>query len=444
MTSTGSISLSGLLGGTAGQIDTTSLINSLMTAAALPQTQLQDQLSSVENVVSAYQSVNTKLSALQSAAQAVTDPTLWTSTTASSSTTSVVATSTGAAAIGSTTFSVTALASTQVSSVAVDSFGNVVSDPSAGFTITVGGVDHQLSSLASGQPADVAKAINAANFGVRASVVNTDQGQVLQLTSAKSGVANALTLSNDFTTTPQTVTAAQDAQVTVGNPNAGGYTVSSSSNTFTSLIPGVTFSVSALQSNVSITITNDSQSISDKIAALAKAANAAVTEVNNDSGQGAILQGRSDVRTIAIGIASAVSSGTAAGGSLKTYGIDMDSTGQLSFDADAFAAAYAADPAGTQAAVSGAFATHLDSAATAAVDPVSGSVTQELTSLNTQEKNLNSSIDDWTTRLGQIKDNLTTKYTAMETALAKLQSQQTYLTSMFASINKSSDSSSSS
>jgi flagellar hook-associated protein 2 len=444
MTSTGSISLSGLLGGTAGQIDTTSLINSLMTAAALPQTQLQDQLSSVENVVSAYQSVNTKLSALQSAAQAVTDPTLWTSTTASSSATSVVATSTGAAAIGSTTFSVTALAGTQVSTVAVDSNGNVVNDPSTGFTITVGGVDHQLSSLASGQPADVAKAINGANLGVRASVVDTDQGQVLQLTSAKSGAANAFTLSNDFTTTPQTVTAARDAQVTVGDPNAGGYTVSSSSNTFTSLIPGVTFSVSALQSNVSITVTNDSQSISDKVAALVKAANAAVAEVSNDSGQGAILQGRSDVRTIAIGIASAVSSGTTAGASLKPYGIDMDSTGQLSFDADAFAAAYAADPAGTQAAVSGAFATHLDTAAAAAVDPVSGSVTQELTSLNTQEKNLNSSIDDWTTRLGQIKDNLTTKYTAMETALAKLQSQQTYLTSMFASITKSSDSSSSS
>jgi flagellar hook-associated protein 2 len=267
---------------------------------------------------------------------------------------------------------------------------------------------------------------------------------VLQLTSAKSGAANAFTLSNDFTTTPQTVSAARDAQVTVGDPNAGGYTVSSSSNTFTSLIPGVTFSVSALQSNVSITVTNDSQSISDKVAALVKAANAAVAEVSNDSGQGAILQGRSDVRTIAIGIASAVSSGTTAGASLKPYGIDMDSTGQLSFDADAFAAAYAADPAGTQAAVSGAFATHLDTAAAAAVDPVSGSVTQELTSLNTQEKNLNSSIDDWTTRLGQIKDNLTTKYTAMETALAKLQSQQTYLTSMFASITKSSDSSSSS
>lgn len=443
MTSTGSISLSGLLGGTAGQIDTTTLISQLMTAAALPQTQLKDQLTSVQNVATAYQAINTKMTALQTAAEALTAASAWTATTATSSDSSVVANSTGTALTGSTTFSVTALANAQVSTLAVAGDGTVMTNPSAGFTLTVGGTAHSIVPN-SGSAVDVASAINKANLGVRASVLTTDQGQVLQLSSAKTGTANAFSLSNDFESTMQTVTGAADAQVAVGTPGSGGYTVTSSSNTFSTLISGVTFSVSKLTSNVTISVASDSTSISNKVTALVNAANTALSEINGDSAQGAVLQGRSDVRSLAMGIASAVSSGTGSGGSLKTYGIDMDSTGKLSFDADTFAAAYAADPTGTQAALQSAFAKTLDTTATSAVDPTTGSVTAELSSLNTQESNLNTSIDDWTTRLATIQDNLTTKYTAMETALAKLQSQQTYLTSMFDSLTKSSNSSSSS
>ena len=74
----GSISLSGLLGGTAGSIDTTALISSLMQAASIPQTQLKDQLTTQQGLMMAYQAINTKLTAMQTAAQAMTDPTAWT------------------------------------------------------------------------------------------------------------------------------------------------------------------------------------------------------------------------------------------------------------------------------------------------------------------------------------------------------------------------------
>ena len=56
---------------------------------------------------------------------------------------------------------------------------------------------------------------------------------------------------------------------------------------------------------------------------------------------------------------SAVSDGTAPGSSLKTYGIDIDKIGVMTFDA-AFAAAYAADPAGTQTAIAGRSPTRSD------------------------------------------------------------------------------------
>jgi flagellar hook-associated protein 2 len=449
MTSTGSVSVSGLLGGTAGQIDTTSLISQLMTAAALPQTQLKDQLTALGKQMSAYQTINTRMAALQTAAQALTDPTAWTATATTSSAASVVATSDGTAATGSTTFSVTRLAQAQISTVAADTSGNVA-DPATGITLSIGGSDYTFGSdpsadfaLTSGSATDVAAAINQAGLGLRATVVATDQGSLLQLTSTKSGAANGFSASG-FSTPAQTPVPPKDAQITVGNPAAGGYTVSSPTNTFSSFIPGVTFSVTALATDVTITVNSDQAAISKKVSALVSAANAAVTELANDSGQGAVLQGKSDVRNAAIGIGAAVSSGTATGASLKAYGIDMDSSGHLSFDADAFATAYAADPAGTKAAIAGSFATALNTTASAAVDPVTGSVTASISSLTTQESNVNDGIDRWTDRLAQIHDNLTIKYTAMETALAKLQSQQTYLTSMFKSITNPNSSSGSS
>lgn len=442
MTSTGSISLSGLLGGTAGQIDTTSLITQLMQAAALPQTQLQDKLSTVTSQLSAYQAINTKLTATQTAARALTDLTAWKATSATSSSSSVVATSDTSAAAGSTTFSVTQLARAQVSTVAAASDGTVVSDPSAGITITgADGTAHQIS-LTAGDATTVAAAINNAGVGVRASVITTDSGNVLQLSATKSGSANTFTTSG-FDSAAQNVISAQDAKIQVGTPGAGGYTVTSSSNTFTNLIPGVTLSVSALATDVTVTVGSDSQSISNKVQALVNAMNTSLTELNGDSGQGAVLQGEYDVRSVVTALTGAVSSGTSTGASLKTYGIDMDSTGKLSFDPTAFATAYAADPSGTQQAIAGSFAKAVDTASTAAIDPTTGSITAAISSENATSTRLNSEISDWTTKLATIKDNLTAKYGAMETALAKLQSQQTYLTSMFKSMTSSSSDSSS-
>ena len=68
-------SFSGLSSG----IDTTSLISQLMTLAAQPQTALKTQLSTEQNVISTYQSINTKLTAFQAAADAVKNAGTWAS-----------------------------------------------------------------------------------------------------------------------------------------------------------------------------------------------------------------------------------------------------------------------------------------------------------------------------------------------------------------------------
>jgi flagellar hook-associated protein 2 len=434
---TGSISVSGLLGGTAGQIDVTSLISQLMQAAQLPQKQLQDQLTSETSQLNAYQAINTRLTSMFTAAQKLTDATTWSATSATASDSSVAASSDSTAILGTTSFSVVQTAKAEVATVTADASGNVVTTPSSGITINGTNI-----SLASGSASDVASAINAANVGVTANVVTTSSGQtLLQMTSSKTGAANVFTTSG-FSSTPQTVVAAQDAQIAVGDPSTTGYTVNSSSNTFSNVIQGVTFTVSAPASNVSITVGKDEQSISGAVKALVDSANAATTEMNTDTAQGAALATNPTISSIGQSVLYSVSNGTSTGASLSTYGISIDKNGVMSFDATAFASAYGSDPAGTQKAITD-FANSLQSTADLATNATYGSVTSEIQSVTTISQHLTSEIGDWNDRLTTIKNGYTAKFTAMEAALAKLQSQQTYLTSMFNKMSGGSSSSSS-
>lgn len=430
-------SISGLVSG----IDTSSLIDQLMTAAAAPQTALQNQVTTDQSQLSAYQAVNTKLAAVSTAAQALSQAGTWNATTATSSNSSVVATGSTSAQPGSfTTFSVLKVATAQVTTVALT--GATVADPSAGIDVVgADGTSHHID-ISDGTAATVMSAVNGAGLGLRASLINTDSGQLLQFSSTGTGTSAGFTI-NGLSSTPQTLVAAQDAQISVGDPAAGGYTVSSSTNTFSNAITGVSFTVSAPATNVTISVASDQTSISNSVQALVTAVNSALTEMQVDAAQGGAVAGDTTLHTIQQKLLGLVSAGTSTGGSFSTYGVSLTSLGQLTFDSDAFTTAFNADPTGTQTAIS-ALATSTDSVATGATDPNTGTVTQLINAENDDVTNLNSQIADWTTRLADQKSALQAKYAAMEGALSKLKSESSYLSSIFNSSSSSSSTSSSS
>lgn len=438
MTMPSSFNVSGLLGGTAGQIDTNSLIQQLMMAKALPQTMLKNQLAVQQTTLSAYQAINTKFTALQTAVQNLTDAGAWQVTAAKSSSDAVVATSSGTAAVGSTTFDVKSLAKAQVSTVAADGSGNVVADYTQGITITdSAGTAHQIT-LTSASATDVASAINAANLGVRASVITTDTGTVLQMVAAKTGTDSAFTAAG-FNSAVSNVVTAQNAQIAVGDPAAGGYTITSQSNTFTDAIPGVTFSVNALATAVTISVDTDVDAIGKKVQALVDAANAANSVIGDTTAKGSVLDSNYDVKVLAQSVLSSVSTGAADGSSFKDYGIDLDKDGKISFDAAAFSKAFSADPAKAQTAVTS-LATSLNDVVNSAIDPTAGNITAGIASATAESKDLNDRIDNWTDRLATIQAGLQQKYAAMNAALAALQGQSTYLTNMLKSMTAGSSS----
>jgi flagellar hook-associated protein 2 len=424
-------SISGLSSG----IDTASLISQLMAVAAQPQTALKNQLSTEQRVISAYQAINTKLTAFNDAATAVQQA--WTATKATSSNSAVIASTDATAVAGnSATFDVRQLATAQISTLVVPSGGTVVSTPANGIDITDhAGVVHHIT-LTDGSAATVAAAVNSAGVGVRAAVVNTDSGQVLQFTAGSTGVTGSFSISG-LDTAPQTLVAAQDAQVAVGDPAAGGYTVSSSTNTFNGVLPGVTFTVGAVASGVTISVGSDAGAISDKVKAMVDAANAALTELSTDTGKGAVLEGNYQVNALSQSILAAISKGDANGASYATSGIQLTSTGTLKFDPDAFAAGYAANPTQIQTSVSylaGALAGLASNASTQTISPL-------ITSGNAQVANLTNEISDWDSRLANQQSALQAKYTAMEVALSKLNSTSSWLNQALSSMSNSSSSS---
>jgi flagellar hook-associated protein 2 len=308
----------------------------------------------------------------------------------------------------------------------------VASPPNGIDVIDSAGTTHHLS-LSDGSAAGVATAVNNAALGIRATVLNTDAGQMLQFTSVSTGAVGAFSITG-LDTPPKTLVAGQDAQLAVGDPAAGGYTISSSSNTFNNVIPGVTFSVGAVASAVTVTVASDAGAISDKLKALVDAANATLGELSQDTGKGAILESNYQINSITDSVLSAISHGDSTGKSFASIGVQLTSSGTLAFDAKAFASAYAADPVKAQATAATSLAGLVSSLAlqssTATVSPLINSGTAQVGALNKQ-------IADWDTRLASQRTAMQTKYTAMEVALSKLQSTSSYLTSALTALSNS-------
>src|SRR5205807_4832571 len=139
-----SVSSSTTVDGLVSGMNTTQVIAQLMQVAAQPQTDLRNQVTKQNAVISAYQSVNVKMNALQTAAEAFTAPSpliptnpTWQSAKATSSSSAVVATASSGATTGTFTFDVTALAKAQVTTAR----GFTATDPvtaGAGLDLTVG------------------------------------------------------------------------------------------------------------------------------------------------------------------------------------------------------------------------------------------------------------------------------------------------------------------
>ncbi|MFF5079557.1 flagellar filament capping protein FliD [Actinoplanes sp. NPDC000266] len=440
-----STSVDGLVSG----LSTSSVISQLMQVEAAPQNRLKTKVSTAQTAVTSYQSVNSKLSALKTAAEDIGKLATWRAVKPTSSSATVTATGTGGTntASGTTIFNVGALAGNQINTAKVAKDGDITG--AATIEFTVGGAAKTVNLGEDKTAQGVADAINAAGIGVKAVLVTTGGNEnILQLSGAKTGAAAGFTVDNGLSGLDLVeVAQAKDARLDIGGGEgvAGGYSVTSATNTFTTLMPGVSITVSKMENDVTISAESDVSGMAAKMQALVDAVNGTLTEVANQTRydaatkKGSPLTGDFMVRNMSQAILSKISLGltydnpaydeTTNPGVDKTLnttlaklGVELSRGGQLTFNTATFKAKYGEDPTAFQAAAI-AFG---DQMRTLAVDQ-SKNVTSVITGRNNEIDNLTSQIENWDLRLESRKAALQKTYSDLEVSLGKMKEQSSWL-----------------
>lgn len=453
------------VGGIATGLDTNSIIDQLLAIDRQPET-LLTQKSTVETArQAALKSIQTSMQSLQTAAQAMRDPSVWANsqTVTSSNPTAVSAVLTGGAAAGGFQIGVQRLASAdQVTQ------GTTLASANGDDTLHIqvgSGAVANVSISAGDTLATIASKINAnASSQVYASVVNNKLVLSGQVTGAanKIAVTSDSTLASDLGMTETLI--ANDAQYTIN-----GQTMTSSSNTVSNGLAGVTLTLNGTTANdASLVVTApapNTTTITNAVQGFVTAYNSTVdliygyvndakvanptTDAQREAG---MLQGdpqllsilsnlRSAVTTTMSGVTGSLSYlgniGLSTGAAVGSGTISQDSLeGKLTLDTTKLQSVLASNFSGVKSLftnATGSFSSEgLSQRMDAIINPQT-SATGALASRITSEASL---IQSYSQQIADIEQRVTlheaalrTQFTAMESAVAQLQSSSSALSS---------------
>lgn len=431
------------IGGLSSGLETASIIEQLMLLEATPQRKLKTNLSTEQSTLKVLQNLNARVAALATQAAALSDAGGWTSLKATSSHTGVTLSIPTGTATGS--FSVTVNQTAAAHRLSFDQPAAATDVVVAGGTsvvLTTGGTSKTLDTV-DGTLAGLAAALNASGTGVSATMVKRDDGSYRLLVEAgTTGAASTFTLTNADSSPllgGATVQAGTDAAVTVG-PD----TLHSATNTFAGIIAGVdlTVSAAAVGSTAQVTVSRDASGVKDRVSALVAAVNATLTQIDQLTAYDPAtktagpLAGDPVVRSLRSDLLASMY--PLDGTSLAGVGVQTDRFGKLVLDEAAFAAAYTADPAGVAAQFTGGtvpgFAARVGAVSTSASDRYAGTLTAAVSGRTTQIDRIQEGITAWDRRLELRRNNLERQFTALETALNRMNSQSNWLTSQLGSL----------
>jgi flagellar hook-associated protein 2 len=438
---TSSIQFSGLASG----LDTTSIISSLMDAERIPQTQLKNRLSTAQSQVSALQQLNTSLAALSTSAKSFATGSTWSQLAATSSSSAVTVTASSTALPATFSVSVLNRATSAQTTISASTFASATGT----LTLQGNGTGAKAVAFEATDSLDtIAAKINASTktTGMQAHLVQgAVGGPVVLIGSAATGTDSNFTVKDGSGTALVTTTDGVDAKVSLG----AGLTVTSPSNTFTNLMPGIDVTLGAdagTTTTASISVAADGDSRATAMKAFISQLNDTLTLISGTTAYGTITDGQAAkgagtlpgdpmLRGLADQLVNTVFPGGTS--SMEPYGVSIDRYGKLTFSATKFTDAYEADPDAVQAAFTGTggFADRVQEVADLASDPHTGSITQYIKSQNTQIDGYNDQIGAWDDRLAAKQASLQHIYTALETQLSKLQAQQSWLTSQIESLD---------
>jgi flagellar hook-associated protein 2 len=326
-------------------------------------------------------------------------------------------------------------------------------------TITIDPADNTL--------AGVAQAINDADAGVTADVVRDGTGYRLVLSSAETGVANAMRITvtdDDGTNANQTGLSQlayrpgrQNLQQSMAAADASivldGMSLTNSSNVFENVLQGLSLDLKAADTSkvTQFSVAPDRVDIGDSVQAFVDAYNKVVSESRSLTAYNAVTQergalsGDAGIRAVANRLQRAVSdpisSGSAALRSLADLGISTQRDGTLELDRSVLDQAITADPDGVVALFSGTaevegVADRLDDAVAELLD--SGGLFDARTdSLNESLEGISEQRERLALRMDALEEQYRAKFTFMDQIINQLTATGNFLTQQFSSMSSS-------
>lgn len=451
-------------GGLGNGLDFGQVVDQLVKVARLPVDRLADKKASLNSKSTDYATLSTKLVMLQSAADKLRLSTSFDRTgTSVSDSTALSAAGSSTATAGTYSIRITQLAqSHQLTNKAAKAVAatstDIVGGTSGTFTFRVGnGADQTVTLGSTATLDDLRTAVNDLGAGVTASIINTGSDTTpayrLVLTAASTGAANGVTIVSDDTDLDldnssgtggvDTLQAAQDATVVVGDPNQNPVTLTRSSNVVSDAIPGVTLTLlkTTGSSTVQVGVSRDVAAVKANITALATAYNDVVKFINERNTydtatkKGGIFFNEPTVRGVLTQLRTALSSSVAGLSSVSTageIGFKTERDGTVTIDDAKLDTALAS----SYSAVKNLFINQTSSTGIAQLvnnavdvldDAVNGALTLRKNGLTKQITDLTAEIARKEDAVAQYEDRLRRQYAALDGLLGRLQSQIGFL-----------------
>lgn len=456
-------------GGLGNGIDFGQVVTQLVQVQRLPIDQLSKKKTDTQTKLTDYGTLGTKLLALQSAADKLRLTSRFDQNTSTVSDEKVLsATASSAAGAGSYTLQVTQLAKAhQITNKAAKAVSalttDIVSGASATFTFRVGSGSDQTVTLGdSATLEDLRTAINDLGAGVTASVINTgtesSPAYRLTLNASQSGASNTITVVADGTDLDflngsgtggsDTLQAAQNAILVVGDPDQTTLTIERESNVVSDAIPDVTLSLkakTAVGETVTVNVSRDAAAVKENIKDLVTAYNDIVKFINERSTYdvttktGGLFFNEGSTKTVLSRLRTALS--TEVAGVSSTYrsvgeiGFKTERDGTIAVDDAKLDAALSTNYTAVKSLfINQASATGVAQRINVAVDELDdverGSVTLRKDALGDQIARLSSDIARKEDALSRYEDRLRAQYAALDALLARLGGQTNSLQSL--------------
>lgn len=443
-------------------VDLQNMLTKILEAERAPINRLDTQISSAKNKISVYGTLNSKLDSLKTAAETWQFPSRLSAVGASSSETSVLTASANfSASVGSYTMEVTQLASAQKSY--SDAYAANTTFGAGDIAITVGsGPAVNIPVSAGATLTQVSASINSAKTGVTATVVTTSDGsQRMILTGDKPGEGNGFSLTSTATPTsgqPLAVTALTDAELAAANTADGlmrssaknavmkidGIEVTSSTNTFTSAIEGLSLTASKIGTS-NITVQNDKTKITSAVQAFVDSFNAVSTTIKSNSGYdsatkvGQAFSGDIAARSVlsTLGTIRTTVPGELSSANLKALydiGVNIQQSGQLTLDTTKLEQAINDSPNDVTNLLQ-AYGKEFSSAITN-LQNSDGIIGSKVKSLNNSVSRFNVNRENLEERIALVEKRYRAQFTALDKYVNSMQTTSSYLGQQLAQYTK--------